>query len=96
MIFEVWKPWARLAFLQPEIWEYPLLSFLMPVEDEETGERFGALLGRTRLDVNPVMRRVLASLQWTRARGEGFVVDAEGRIVAHFYRRTARRQGMGR
>jgi len=73
-----------------------ILSFLMPVEDEETGERFGALLGRTRLDVNPVMRRVLASLQWTRARGEGFVVDAEGRIVAHFYRRTARRQGMGR
>ncbi len=60
-----------------------MLSFLIPVEDEETGERFGALLGRTRLDVNPVMRRVLASLQWTRARGEGFVVDAEGRIVAH-------------
>lgn len=60
-----------------------ILSFLTPVEDEETGERFGVLLGRTRLDVNPVMRGVLASLQWTRARGEGFVVNSEGRIVAH-------------
>lgn len=60
-----------------------ILSFLSPVEDEETGERFGVLLGRTRLDVNPLIRRVLASLQWTRARGEGFVVDSEGRIVAH-------------
>ncbi|MDY6877622.1 MAG: ATP-binding protein [Chloroflexota bacterium] len=60
-----------------------ILSFLAPVENEETGERFGVLLGRTRLDVNPVIRRVLASLQWTRARGEGFVVDAEGHIVAH-------------
>nr|HID12351.1 HAMP domain-containing protein [Anaerolineae bacterium] len=60
-----------------------ILSFLAPVEGEQTGERFGALLGRTRLDVNPVMDQVLASLQWTRARGEGFVVDSEGRIVAH-------------
>jgi len=60
-----------------------ILSFLTPVEDEETGERLGALIGRTRLDVNPMIDRVLASLQWTRARGEGFVVDSEGRIVAH-------------
>jgi PAS domain S-box-containing protein len=60
-----------------------IMSFLAPVEDEATGERFGALLGRTRLDVNPVMDRALASLQWTRDRGEGFVVDSEGHIVAH-------------
>jgi methyl-accepting chemotaxis protein len=60
-----------------------IMSFLAPVEDETTGERFGALLGRTRLDVNPVMDRALASLQWTRDRGEGFVVDSEGHIVAH-------------
>jgi len=60
-----------------------ILSFLAPVEDEVTGGRFGALLGRTRLGVNPVMDRALASLQWTRDRGEGFVVDSEGRIVAH-------------
>ncbi len=60
-----------------------ILSFLAPVGDEATADRFGALLGRTRLDVNPVMDRALASLQWTRARGEGFVVDSEGHIVAH-------------
>jgi PAS domain S-box-containing protein len=60
-----------------------ILSFLSPVEDEGTSHRFGVLLGRTRLDVNPVIDRVLASLQWTRARGEGFVVDSEDRIVAH-------------
>jgi len=63
--------------------EEVILSFLAPVEDEVTNERFGALLGRTRLDVNPVMDRALAGLQWTRDRGEGFVVDSEGRIVAH-------------
>ena len=60
-----------------------ILSFLAPVEDEVSGNRFGALLGRTRLDVNPVIERALASLQWTRARGEGFVVDSEGYVVAH-------------
>ncbi len=63
--------------------EEVILSFLAPMEDEVTGERFGALLGRTRLDVNPVMSRALAGLQWTRDRGEGFVVDSEGHIVAH-------------
>jgi len=59
------------------------LSFLAPVEDQVTGERFGVLLGRTRLDVNPVIQRSLASLQQTRERSEGFVVDEEGHIVAH-------------
>jgi len=58
-----------------------IISFLAPVGDE--GSRFGALLGRTRIDVNPVIDRVLADLQWTRGRGEGFVVDSEGYIVAH-------------
>jgi PAS domain S-box-containing protein len=60
-----------------------VLSFLSPVEDQTTGERLGALLGRTQLDINPVIDRALASLQWSRARGEGFVLDSEGRIVAH-------------
>ena len=60
-----------------------ILSFLAPVEGEGMDEHVGVLLGRTRLDINPVMRRVLASLQWTRARGEGFVVNLEGDIVAH-------------
>ncbi len=60
-----------------------ILSFLTPVEDEDTGRRYGVLLGRTCLDINPVIDRILASLQWTDARGEGFVVDEEGHIVAH-------------
>jgi len=60
-----------------------ILSFLAPVEDQVTGERFGVLVGRTRLDVNPVIKRVLASLQQTRERSEGFVVDEGGHIVAH-------------
>jgi PAS domain S-box-containing protein len=67
-----------------------ILSFLAPVEDEETGDRFGVLLGRTRLDINPVMDRVLASLQWIGARGgqrgEGFIVERTGdtwQVIAH-------------
>jgi len=59
-----------------------ILSFFVPVE-KETGEHLGALLGRTRLDVNPVFNRALASLQWTRRSGRGFVVDEEWRIIAH-------------
>ncbi len=60
-----------------------ILSFLAPIEDEDRGELLGALLGRTRLEFNPVLNRALASLQWTRARGQGFFVDDEGQIVAH-------------
>ncbi len=60
-----------------------ILSFLEPVGNREAAGYFGALLGRTRLDINPVFNQVLASLQWTRARGKGFVVDEEGYIVAH-------------
>ena len=57
-----------------------LLSFLMPTI---AGSEYGCLLGRTHLQANQTMERILANLQWTRGRGEGFVVDADGRIVAH-------------
>jgi PAS domain S-box-containing protein len=60
-----------------------ILTFMSPVEDKGTHELRGALLGRTRIEYNPVLNRALASLQWTRARGKGFFVDMEGRIVAH-------------
>ena len=64
-----------------------ILSFVAPMTDPEKAEEgeapSRALLGRTQLDVNPTLNRILASLQWTNARGEGFVVDSEGRIVAH-------------
>jgi PAS domain S-box-containing protein len=61
-----------------------LVSFLMPI-GSGAGDRtsLGALVGRTHLKVNPAISRLLADLQWTSGRGEGFVVDASGRIVAH-------------
>jgi PAS domain S-box-containing protein len=60
-----------------------ILSFLEPVENEESGNRFGALLGRTRLEYNPVLKRALKSLEWSHPSGEGFFVDADGYVVAH-------------
>jgi len=61
-----------------------LVSFLMPIDPEaEVGEPLGAMVGRTHLQVNPAISRLLADLQWTSGRGEGFVVDATGRVVAH-------------
>jgi PAS domain S-box-containing protein len=62
-------------------WDEALLSFLMPTSSADS--EFGALLGRTHLQANPAMERILADLQWTSGRGEGFIVDEEGRIVAH-------------
>jgi len=60
-----------------------ILTFLEPVENEATGERFGVLLGRTQLGANPVLNRALATLRQTSGRGEGFFVDDDGHIVAH-------------
>jgi len=65
-------------------WDEALLSFFMPTDSTmEDDLGFGALIGRTHLQANPAMERILADLQWTSGRGEGFVVDSEGRIVAH-------------
>lgn len=61
-----------------------LLSFLMPAElaaGDSSGS--GCLIGRTNLRSNPAMERILANLQWASGRGEGFIVDSEGRILAH-------------
>lgn len=60
-----------------------LLSFISSLEPVTGGEPQGALVGRVEMQVNPLMERVLTSLQWTMQQGEGFVVDAEGRIVIH-------------
>jgi PAS domain S-box-containing protein len=63
-----------------------MLSFLAPLGKGERGEGrapAGALIGRTRLDTNPVVRQLLANLRWTREEGGGFVVDSAGRIVIH-------------
>jgi two-component system NtrC family sensor kinase len=57
-----------------------LLTFLMPTP-EDSG--LGCLLGRTHLQSNPTMERILAGLQRTEGMGEGFVIDASGHIVVH-------------
>ena len=63
-----------------------IMSFLAPVEtavSEESSGHFGVLLGRTHLDTNPIVRRILSSMQWASGQGEGFLVDGNGLIVAH-------------
>ncbi len=60
-----------------------LLSFMMPTDAVGVGESPGCLIGRTHLQGNPTMERILANLQWTTGRGEGFIVDSQARILAH-------------
>ncbi|MFB0545983.1 MAG: ATP-binding protein, partial [Anaerolineae bacterium] len=43
----------------------------------------GLLIGRADLESNPLMRGILADLQWTMGAGTGFVVDEQGHVVAH-------------
>lgn len=64
-----------------------IMSFLAPMSDSEQGQEGGApsrlLLGRTHVEANPIIDRILQGLQWTHAQGEGFIVDSDGRVVAH-------------
>ncbi len=60
-----------------------IFSFLSSLEPVSGGEPHGVLVGRVEMQVNPLLERVLTSLQWTMQQGEGFVVDNEGRIVVH-------------
>ena len=60
-----------------------ILSFLSPLEEREGGERSGVLVGRVEIGVNLALDRVLTGLQSTMDRGEGLVVNEDGRIVAH-------------
>ncbi|HEY74881.1 MAG TPA: HAMP domain-containing protein [Thermoflexia bacterium] len=59
------------------------ISFLSPLEDPLTQERHGVLVGRVDLLLNPSLSEILSGLQRTMQEGVGFVIDAEGRIVAH-------------
>lgn len=58
-----------------------LLSFLIPTQTAGSGS--GCLIGRAHLQGNPAMERLLDSLQRSSGPGEGFIVDSQGRIVAH-------------
>ena len=60
-----------------------ILSFIGPLEAHQDGERYGTLVGRVEIDLSPLLAQVLTGLQWTMQQGEGFVVDADGRIVMH-------------
>ncbi len=57
-----------------------IISFVVPLPESE---RSGALLGRARLDINPIMSSVNAGLQKTLGVGVGFLVDEQDRIVVH-------------
>jgi len=59
------------------------MSFLSPLEDPRTGERHGVLVGRVNLLLNPPLSEALNGLQETMGQGEGFIVNAEGQIIAH-------------
>lgn len=58
-----------------------VVSFMAPLA--QTNVRLGALLGRVSLSTNPTFRGILDGLQDTMGAGTGFIVDQEGRIVAH-------------
>lgn len=58
-----------------------IISFMAPIDPTQTG--LGTLLGRAVLGDNPTFNGILRSLQDTMGAGTGFIVDREGRIVAH-------------
>ena len=64
-----------------------ILTFLAPMSalsDSDQGAAVSrVLLGRTYLDANPVVGRIVDGLQWADGRGAGFIVDSRGRIVVH-------------
>ncbi|MER3544710.1 MAG: hypothetical protein C4311_08935 [Chloroflexota bacterium] len=57
------------------------LSFVSPLMDGS--QPVGVLLGRVSLSTNPIMQRVLDGLQGTLGAGQGFIVDEQGRVIAH-------------
>lgn len=61
----------------------PTLSFLSPLEDLQADTRYGVLIGRVDIGVSPLIEELLGGLQETMGQGEGFIVNAEGHIVAH-------------
>jgi len=80
-VLESGAPQISTAHASPQ--GQAILSFITPLEQEEDAASYRALLGRTRLDVNPLINRIVAGLQRTDAQGEGFIVGSEGQIIAH-------------
>lgn len=59
----------------------PFVPFTVPPRPENTGPT-GALLGRTRPDVNPIPTQTQRGLS-SGVSGESFILDESGRIVSH-------------
>lgn len=71
------------AFLLPTDTQALIAGFIVPVRDD-SGVVTGAILGRTSLDVNPVMKPMVSSLRSIAGgRGTGFVIDQENHIILH-------------
>jgi PAS domain S-box-containing protein len=60
-----------------------LISFVASVVDPASGQTSGVLLGRTRLQLNPIIVRLRDGLQNTLGTGVGYLVDENSRIVVH-------------
>ena len=60
-----------------------LVSFLSRLEDPQTEEWHGVLVGRLEVAMSPLMNEILGRLQGTLGEGQGFIVDSEGVVVAH-------------
>lgn len=74
-------PQESRVFVDRDLAPQGAMAFVAPLFE---GDRpVGALLGRASLNANPIMQRVLDSLQGTLGAGQGFVVDDQGRIIAH-------------
>lgn len=58
-----------------------VISFMAPLDQTNAGQ--GVLLGRVSLSDNPAFQGIFDGLQGTMVAGTGFIVDQEGRIVAH-------------
>ena len=60
-----------------------LMSFIVPVENDAQQPPFGALVGRTRLAVNPTVDNLLSSLKWPEGADFGFIIDDRQLIAFH-------------
>jgi PAS domain S-box-containing protein len=58
-----------------------VLSFASPLM--EGSRAVGVLLGRVSLGYNPMMQRIVGELQGTLGEGQGYIMDEQGRIIAH-------------
>jgi two-component system phosphate regulon sensor histidine kinase PhoR len=60
-----------------------IVSFIAPVRDAR-GTTVGAILGRTSLDVNPLMQPIISNLaSIADGRGEGFIIAKDDQIILH-------------